>query len=686
MSETLNAAELARMHGWDSEVLLRTVADSVPALWAYYAMRSSRCLFASKSYAQAYGLEPDALIGRTARDIVGEALWEELQPRIARVMAGETVSYTRRHLGADGESCMMETTLSPHGQQGVFVAMADVTRQWVVEQSMRQSEERLRKFFNATDEAIIFHRNGRVEDLNEATTRLLGYTLAESVGRVTLDFVGEEHRAQVEAYVLSGDDYAYEATVRHKDGRLVPVEIAGRTLEDAGGPYRIAVVRDISARKAAQERMEFLSLHDSLTQLPNRRHLMGRLAQALIDARRQHARAALLFIDLDHFKTVNDSLGHQAGDLLLCEMARRLRSAVPAPALSARLGSDQFAVVLPDIHNRGDAARVADRLLADMRAVFHIEGTPLSLSPSIGIAVFPEDGQGADELIRRADAAMHTAKEAGRGNRQFYAPGMEGRATEILSQERLLRDAVKQGAFELHYQPQVSIGDGTLAGFEALVRWKHPEFGLVGPAEFIGVAESRGLIADIGRWVLREACRQMKEWHDAGQPLVPVAVNLSALEFRQRDVAGDIAAVLQQTGLAPHFLEIEITESVLMHDPDAARATLAALRTLGVGVSIDDFGTGYSSLAYLKRYPINKLKIDRSFVMDTPGSDDDVAIVTAIVQLGRSLQLRTVAEGVETPEQLDLLRQLGCDLAQGYGISPPMDAGRTRAWTEALPD
>ena len=391
-------------------------------------------------------------------------------------------------------------------------------------------------------------------------------------------------------------------------------------------------------------------------------------------------------MDLDHFKTVNDSLGHQAGDLLLCEMARRLLGAVRASDLVARVGGDQFAVVLPDIHNRGDAATVADKLLADMRAVFHVEGTPLSLSPSIGISVFPEDGHSPDELMRRADAAMHAAKDTGRGNRQFYAPGMEGRATEILQQERLLRDAIFQGAFELHYQPQVRLDDGTLVGFEALVRWRHPERGIVGPAEFIGIAESRGLITPIGRWVMREACRQTKAWHDAGLPRVPVAVNLSALEFRQRDVASDIASVLQQTGLEPRFLEIEITESVLMQDADEARETLGALRTLGVGISIDDFGTGYSSLAYLKRYPINKLKIDRSFVMDTPGSDDDVAIVTAIVQLGRSLQLKTVAEGVETPEQLALLRQLGCDLAQGYGISRPMDSVRTRAWVEALAD
>ncbi|RYF19920.1 MAG: bifunctional diguanylate cyclase/phosphodiesterase, partial [Comamonadaceae bacterium] len=345
-----------------------------------------------------------------------------------------------------------------------------------------------------------------------------------------------------------------------------------------------------------------------------------------------------------------------------------------------RVGGDQFVVVLPDIHNRADAATVADKLLQDVRAVFHVQGMPLSLSPSIGISIFPEDGYGPEELLRRADAAMHLAKETGRGNRQFYLPGMDGRASDILQQEHLLRDAITQGAFVLHYQPQVNVVDGRLVGFEALVRWRHPQRGLVGPNEFIGIAESRGLITPIGRWVMFEACQQMKAWHDEGLPQVPVAVNLSALEFRQRDVAAEIAAVLQQTGLEARFLEIEITESVLMHHADQVSETLHALQALGVGVSIDDFGTGYSSLAYLKRYPINKLKIDRSFVMDTPGSDDDVAIVTAIIQMAHSLQLQTVAEGVETPEQMALLRGLGCNLAQGFGISHPMDARQTRAW------
>jgi len=312
--------------------------------------------------------------------------------------------------------------------------------------------------------------------------------------------------------------------------------------------------------------------------------------------------------------------------------------------------------------------------------VFLLDHQAITMSPSIGISLFPDDGSSGDVLLRCADAAMYHAKENGRGNRQFFQPGMDGRAMEVLQQERQLRDAITHGAFVLHYQPQVGLEDGSLQGFEALVRWQHPVRGLVGPDEFIGFAESRGLIAPIGRWVLHEACRQLKAWQDEGLARVPVCVNLSALEFRQRDLAGEITAVLHATGLPARFLEIELTESVLMHQTGHVLDTLNAIKALGVGVSVDDFGTGYSSLAYLKRYPIDKLKIDRSFVMDTPGDADDVAIVTAIVQMGRSLQLQTVAEGVETPAQMALLRQLGCDLVQGFLVSVPMDAQATRHW------
>ncbi|MFY3384221.1 bifunctional diguanylate cyclase/phosphodiesterase [Paracidovorax sp. MALMAid1276] len=434
---------------------------------------------------------------------------------------------------------------------------------------------------------------------------------------------------------------------------------------------------------AANEQLASVAATDQLTGLPNRRALTSALQRMLAQGWRLNLAVQVAFIDLDGFKSINDTYGHEAGDQFLVAVAQRLQGVLRADDLAARLGGDEFVVVLTDVGSPEDAAVVTDKLLGAMHGVFTIDQLPIIISPSIGIALYPEHGHNAAQLLRCADAAMHHAKESGRGNRQFYDPSMDASALDVLRHERLLREAIADGAFELHYQPQVRLSDGALQGLEALVRWRHPERGLIGPDEFITFAESRGLITPIGRWVLREACRQLKAWQAEGLAMVPVAVNLSALEFRQRDVAAEIAAVLRTTGLAPQYLEIELTESVLMHQTGQALDTLNALKALGVGISVDDFGTGYSSLAYLKRYPIDKLKIDRSFVMDTPGNADDVAIVTAVIQMGRSLQLKTVAEGVETQAQVELLRGLGCDQIQGHVVAVPMEGGVAGEWLAA---
>ena len=673
-----------------SDALLRLIADSVPALMAYYDLPGLRCQFANQGYAAYNGHTTESIIGLTVQEAIGDRAWQAIQPHVDRCSHGERVKYTREQTLPNGEVRMIEVNLIPHfdgaGQQlGSFVLITDITERWRAEREVRQSEERMRKFTEATDEAIVFHRDGIITDGNEALTRLTGYALPEVVGLSIFNFISPEWRAVALDYTRSGREDPYEVTIRHKDGHAIPVEVVGKTMPLHHADYRIVVVRDITARKQAQEREAFIALHDSLTQLPNRHFLMKQLSQVLSLTRRRHGRCAALFLNLDHFKTVNDSLGHHAGDQLLCNVAERLRSGVSDADVVARLGGDEFVVVLTDIQTPDDAAMVADKLLAAMHGVFTIDQLPLTISPSIGIALYPEHGHSADQLLRCANAAMHHAKESGRGNRQFYDPSMDASALDVLRHERLLREAIATGAFELHYQPQLCLADGALQGLEALVRWRHPERGLVGPDEFITFSESRGLITPIGRWVMREACRQLKAWQDEGLPPVPVAVNLSALEFRQRDVAAEIAAVLLETGLAPQYLEIELTESVLMHQTGQVLDTLNAIKALGVGISIDDFGTGYSSLAYLKRYPIDKLKIDRSFVADTPSNTDDVAIVTAIIQMGRSLQLQTVAEGVETQAQIELLAGLGCDLIQGHVVSVPLDALALQRWMRDLP-
>ena len=673
---------------YSADPLLHLMSDCVAGCVGYFEAGSLRCLLANHALAAHNGHTLPSILGKTLQQAVGEVVWQALQGPLANAVHHQSVDFLCDQFLPCGSLRKNEVQLRAHfdaagTHQGWLVLLHDQTAQWQGERAVQQGEERLRKFAAATEEAILFHRAGTLLDGNAALQRLTGYPLAELMGRSVYDLLAKRFHGLASEYVRRSGEDPYEAVIVHRDGHEIPVEIVGKTMPEHDAHYRIAVLRDISKRQKAQQREAFLTLHDSLTQLPNRRHFMDLLGDLLTQAQQEHTQAAVLFIDLDHFKTINDSLGHPAGDRLLCEIAARLRSTVRDEDVVARLNGDKFAIVLGQIHSRENAAAVADKLIVAICQSITIDNTPLTLSCSIGVGMYPDDGLDALELLRNADAAMYHAKDSRRANRQFYAPDMAGRATEVLRKERLLRAAIAQHAFVLHYQPLVRLSDGALAGFEALVRWQHPERGLVGPDEFIGFAESRGLITPIGRWVLREACRQIKVWQTEGLAFVPVAVNLSALEFRQRDVAAELAQVLQESGLAPQFLEIELTESVLMHNASQGLQTLHAIKSLGVGISIDDFGTGYSSLAYLKRYPIDKLKIDRSFVMDTPGNSDDVAIVTAIVQMGHSLHLRTVAEGIETPEQMALMCRLGCDLAQGHGISVPLNAVQTAHWLRA---
>jgi diguanylate cyclase (GGDEF)-like protein/PAS domain S-box-containing protein len=435
----------------------------------------------------------------------------------------------------------------------------------------------------------------------------------------------------------------------------------------------IELFREITDRKAAEQQIEYQALHDSLTGLANRRLFHEHLSLALALAQRRRTRVAVLFLDLDHFKVVNDSLGHSVGDGMLQEVARRLGDTV------ARVGGDEFTIVLHELAQREDAAVVAKKVLRTVAEAMDVEGHRLFVTTSIGITLFPEDGEDAEVLLRNADAAMYRAKTEGRNTFQMASRELSEATYERLSLESGLHRAIEREEFAVHYQPQIDLESMQIVGVEALVRWNHPDRGMIQPEHFIGLAEERGMILEIGGWVLREACRRIRRFHQNGLPHFRVAVNISARQFRDPMLIPLIRSAISDAGISPQTLELEITESIAMEDVQLTLSALAQLRSAGsagVQIAIDDFGTGHSALAYLKRFPIDALKIDKSFVADLPDNFEDTAIVSSIIQLANGLGLRVVAEGVETREQLEFLRESGCREVQGYFFSVPVELER----------
>jgi diguanylate cyclase (GGDEF)-like protein len=471
-----------------------------------------------------------------------------------------------------------------------------------------------------------------------------------------------------------GGDWSGEVEWISKDGNLCYEWVTVTKVLDERGEITnyIIIFSDISEKKRAEEHIQYLAFYDPLTNLPNRVLLEDRVNQIIATAKRENSRAAVIFIDLDHFKTINDSLGHQAGDKILIEVSKRLKRSVREQDTVARQSGDEFIIVLPSLNTAADAAFVTEKILEELTLPYYIGDNEFRLTASIGVSIYPEDGDNFSRLVMNADAAMYHAKESGRNNTQFFVDEMNRRAAELLALETRLRRAIEREEFELHYQPQVDLQSGDIVSLEALVRWRDPEHGMISPAEFIPVAEERNLIDAIGHWVLREACRQNRAWQDAGLPKLAVAVNISAVQFRRRDLVQEIADVLRETGLDARYLELEVTETTVMHDAEQLIWTLEQLRALGVHLAIDDFGTGYSSLSYLKRFAIDKIKIDRSFIRDIPADQDDHSIVRAIIGLGKQLNLIVVAEGVETSEQLAALRDSDCDALQGFYFSRPL--------------
>jgi diguanylate cyclase (GGDEF)-like protein/PAS domain S-box-containing protein len=538
---------------------------------------------------------------------------------------------------------------------------------------------------------FITDRDNRYTMVNRAFCDITGYSREELLGSTPALLKSGEHDEtfyrHMWAELVRTSHWEGEIQDRRKNGEVFPAWLAITRVADAqhGGVFHTAIFSDITERKAAERRIVHLASHDLLTDLPNRMLLADRLATAIRHAQRRNGHLAVLFVDLDRFKPVNDVLGHDVGDRLLRAAAARISAAVRASDTVGRVGGDEFVVLLHEIHNAEDAARVAQKIIVEMSVPYTLDDHEMVLTASVGIAVYPEDGTDARDLVGLADTAMFAAKESGRNGYRFYTNEMGARAAQRLSLESELRGACTRGEIFALYQPQLDLISGRIVGVEALARWRHPRLGLVAPARFIPVAEDCGIILEIGEWMLNEACRQARDWGMRGIVTGPVAVNVSAIQFRQSDFIAVVTCALQASGLEPGGLELEVTESVVMGGAQEVVDKLETLHTLGVRLAIDDFGTGYSSLSYLRRFPAQRLKIDQSFVRDLPQDADAAAIARAVVSLGRSLGMSAIAEGVETEQQAAFLRSIGCAEAQGYLYARPMSARALEAWLEARP-
>ena len=671
-----HANDLCRdlIHGMADAVI---GVDSVPPHLVRFLNPEAQRLFAVDE-GQSVGLPLDQvmdLVDMPGSDTLGALLQAR---RVAVIEATVRVA-------AGGARFPVACRISPvggaPGHPLSVVSLHDISERRLREQKLRLSDQ---VFEHSSEAIVVTDPDGIITSVNPAFTQLTGYSSAEAIGKTPSILKSGRHdhdfyAAMWRSLIIDGH-WSGELWDRRKDGSLYPKWLTINALREGGGTsHYVAQFSDISERKANEERISYLARHDTLTGLPNRLLLQEQMALALARASRNHGRLALVFIDLDRFKNINDSLGHHVGDRLLVEVARRLTACLRTTDTAARIGGDEFVVLAENIVDQNDAAQVAIKIHAALEQPVTIDGKVLHAPPSLGISLFPDDGCDVETLMQRADTAMYQVKASGRNSWLFFTSGMNDAVQERLELEHDLRLGMERREFRLHFQPQWSAASG-LIGWEALLRWHHPTRGLVPPDHFIPIAEDTGLILPLGDWVLATACAEIRRWEDAGLGRHSVGVNLSARQFRQAQLGRRVAEVLEQTALAPGRLELEITESVLMDDADVASAILLGLKQSGVRIAIDDFGTGYSSLAYLKSFAVDRLKIDRSFVRDITHDANDAAIVSAIISLAHSMGIDTIAEGVETEAQRLFLLERGCGEIQGYLLGRPMAADDAMAF------
>ncbi len=670
----------------NSEKQYRFLFDGSPIPMWVFDRSTLRFLAVNQATIQQYGYTEPEFLAMTIADIRPEENIPELMQDVAKRELGLQRAGVWKHRKKDGVIIDVEIVCHPldfHGSEAMLVAAYDLTERKRAEEQLLFKTALLEAQTETTIEGIlVVDESDRIILANKQFGLHFGVPSKLIIGRddrLVLKHVTDrvdDPDAFLERikYLYIHPDEKSRDEFKLKNGKTFDRYSA--PLVDSNGRHRgrIWYFRDITDRINAEERIQFLAYYDALTGLPNRTLLKDRLLKALAGARRKSDKVALLSLDLDRFKLVNDSLGHPIGDLLLKDVAERIKGCTREQDTVAKVNGDEFVIVLNGVKDEAEAAIAATRITEKLAGRFVVQGHSLSTSCSVGISMFPDHSEDCDSLIRYADQAMYRAKENGRNRFQFFKQDMNIRVMERLSLENDLRLALEREEFFLLYQPQMGIASGEVTGFEALIRWQHPKLGLVPPNEFIAIAENSGLILPIGEWVLRTACAQARKWHRDGLLAVPVAVNVSAVQFRQEGFCQLIRRVLLETGLPPQFLELELTESLLLSNADVMFTVLQELKEMGLRLAIDDFGTGYSSLSYLKQFRVNKLKIDRSFIRDIAMHSDDAAITTAIISLAKSLNLKVIAEGVETEAQMSFLREHHCDEIQGYYFSKPITA------------
>lgn len=632
-----------------------------------------------------FGVREAEVLGRLSPLATAEQAETTLDIR-KRVIAGETVHNVEIAHSRGAHRSILSLSAAPLKSGdgkiiGVLVTCADITGLKSVERALEASEARFRALSeSAMDIVTVIDADGVILYQSPSVRHLLGVDPESMIGLNQFEIIHREDspalRERFKELIEKGTlDRPVEFRVRHADGTWRTLESIGKNCLDVPAIRGIIVnTRDVSERRAIQQRIQHLAYHDALTSLPNRSLLQDRVAQAISRADRGGKRLAVMFIDIDNFKNINDTLGHDVGDELLREVARRLSASVRGHDTIARQGGDEFIVLLEELEGQSGAARAAQKILDALRSAFEVGGTKQHVSGSIGIALYPDDGKDSQTLMKNADTAMFHSKAQGKNTYHFFTSNMNIAVKRRAMLESSLRAAVKDGDFLLHYQPQVDLATGKVVAAEALVRWNNQSGGIVMPGDFIPLAEETGLINEIGEWVMREGCMQARRWQAGGIAPERIAINLSARQLGDKGFLGMVKRVLKETGLNPGCLELEITESQVMKQAEGSIQLLNELADMGIHLAVDDFGTGYSSLSYLKRLPISKLKIDQSFVRDITVDPNDTAIVVAIISMARSLDLEIIAEGIETAGQLNLLRAKGCAIGQGYYFSMPLAA------------